>query len=135
METKGEHAIKVLQALNPPFTVACQNHFSIAFGSEYVPLTPKLTTQILEVIYLPVEYNAKATALIEHRLMATRRQIDDRKPTVSQPHFEVRRIPFTGIIGASVDHAVSHGPEDFRVTATFLEDLSYEATHEIIASP
>jgi hypothetical protein len=84
--------------------------------------------QLLEVVDLAVEDDGVAAARGRHRLMAGRRQVDDRQPLEAEAHAAVDEDPF--VVGAAVVHGRGHPPQQLLVrrAAVPVVDARY-ATH------
>jgi nitrate reductase gamma subunit len=80
----------MVQAFHTPFMVGSQDNFCVALRAKAMPTVLQPKAKLLEIVNLPVENYAKIAALIGHRLMTSRRQINYRQSAVSQAHDTIR---------------------------------------------
>ena len=73
----------------------------------------ELGLQFRVIIDLAVEDNDEAPVRRFHRLMAERRQIDDRQPPVDEGHAGLGLDPDSFVVGAAESKALGH-PARFR---------------------
>lgn len=68
----------------------------------------------LKVVDLPVEHQAVARRLVQHRLMTQRREVHDRQPAESEPHHGTgvgvsdRELLVALVVGPAMDHRTHH---------------------------
>jgi len=62
-----------------------------------------------------------------HRLMARRRQVDDRKAPVAKTDARLRIDPDPLVIGAAMGERVCHAPDDPRIDLGVADDSRYSA--------
>ena len=84
-DSKGKHAVEVIDAIRAPFLVSVNDHLGVGLRMKLVAARLQFHAQFLKVVNLAVEGNDHVAIFIGHRLMAARRQVDDRQPAMAQP--------------------------------------------------
>ena len=78
-------------------------------AAEHAALTLELRAKLLEVVDLAVEDNLQRSLVHRHRLMSSRREVDDREPAVSQS--DARGRVDAVVVGSTVAQRRCHALE------------------------
>ena len=116
VEREPEHAVELLDRLLSPDREGAEQHLGVAGRPEAMPRGGEPGPDRLEVVDLPVEHQAVAGRLVQHRLMTQRREVHDRQPAESEPHHGTgvgvsdRELLVALIVGAAMHHRPHHAP-------------------------
>src|ERR1700730_9206767 len=86
------------------------------------------------IVDLAVVDEPEATVFVRHRLVRSRRKIDDREPAKSQAGASVRRQPLPGSVRSPVRHLVPHRAEHRGINTAPMWDqreLADDAAHAL----
>src|SRR5262245_58120550 len=103
----GKHPPQALEASGPFLLIEVDDRLGIRHRPEDVSLPLQLSSQLLKVVDLAVEYATDGAILVEYRLIASH-EVDDREPAIAQRD-EARLVykePLS--VGASVSHHPEH---------------------------
>ena len=90
---EGEHAVQSLERSKAPFLVGAQHDLGVRARAESVPDGLELPPQLAEVVDLPVE-REHDPALVGHRLVSRRGQVDDGQAAVTKADRARHPCPF-----------------------------------------
>jgi hypothetical protein len=125
---EGEHAIEPVQAVFPELLVEMQQYFCVGLRDQLVPSTPELLRQLHVVVDFPVEDDPEGAIAVDHRLVARRRQVEDRQTAHSEPDMTIEIQP--RVIGPAVTETVSHRREQrLGYARAICAQDSYDAAH------
>ena len=88
-QREREHAVEALEAARTPAPVGGEDHLGVAGAREPIPQRLELGAQLDVVVDLTVVRDPGAGLGPAHRLVAGRREVDDRKPSMREPDREV----------------------------------------------
>ncbi len=137
IEGEGIHALQFPDRLLAPHRQRLQQHFRIAGTVKPRAVGLKFRPQLPEVVNFSVEDDAVAGSFVEHRLVAGRRKVEDRKPTKtecgdrSRVVAAERKFLIAFVIGPAMDHGPHHGPRRRLHLPTIAADDSANPAHEI----
>src|SRR5712691_1729521 len=83
-EGESKHAIEATEAAHVPCLVGLQDDFSIAVGAKLHALRLQFTSDLPEVVDLPVVCDHKMSTVVEKWLIIVSRDIDNRQPPMPE---------------------------------------------------
>ena len=106
---KGEHAVQGVDHLRAAFLVQVQQHFRVGARAELVTLA-QIGVQFAKIVDLAIEDHPTRAVLVAHRLMAGRRQIDDRQSPKCQPRRpkNLDTLVVWAAVADRIGHAAQH---------------------------
>ena len=107
-DSKAEHAVELLETVQPVFLVEMQHHFRVGFGGKLVPLLQQCRTVVDKIVDLAVEHDYLAFVRGEDRLMPAA-QVDDAQ--AAHPQTDVLLHEKAFVIGPAMGHGVGHQPQ------------------------
>ncbi len=94
--------------MHAPVGEAGQQNLGIGMSLEGIAQGGEFGLQLLEIVDFAVVRKDELTVGRHHRLVAERRQVDDRQPAVAKGDPEVRVQPYAGVIGAAMRQDIGH---------------------------
>src|SRR6266550_8888933 len=101
-----EHAVEAVNAFCSPRVICGEHDFGISSRTEGVAGSFELHAQILEIVDLAVVSDDERAVVGLHRLMAERRQIDDRESAMTEA--DKRVAPESFAVRAAVTDYIRH---------------------------
>ncbi len=138
VEREGEHAAQPVEEPLAPVAPAVQQHLGVARRDEVEALRLEFRPQRVKVVDLAVEDDPQAPVGRRHRLVAERREVDDREPAVAEADASVRGDPGAGVVGSAVALEVAQALEQTgldRSAAAIREDACNAAHDETSGGP
>src|SRR5271166_1162461 len=110
-DCEGKDPPQSRDAVRTPPSICLENDLCVALGRETLPAQLQFSTQFSVVINLPIEGNPRAGSWIVHRLMTSRRQIDNGQTPVTEDdsRFRPTNLLQSTVIGATMFLNVCHG--------------------------
>ena len=109
-DREGKDSPQSRDTVRTPPSISLENDLCVALGRETLPAQFQLSTQFSVVINLPIEGNPRPGSWIVHRLMSSRRQIDNGQTPVTEndSRFRPANLLQAIVIGATMSLSVRH---------------------------
>jgi hypothetical protein len=108
-ETNREHAVEARDDVDAPFFVSVDDGFGVGvIRLESMAARLELASQRLMVVNLAVEDDVHGAVLVGHRLVCTRRQVDNGKAPERQAYSAGAVDPQSLAVGPAVAHQLAH---------------------------
>ena len=100
-DRRGPHAFEPSEAISPPGPIGGEKDLGVAAADEDHAAAAKVVAQGFVVVDFAVEDDPNLSAGRGHRLMARRRQVDDRQPPRAQADVNREMVPRDRLVGAA----------------------------------
>jgi len=101
-----EHPLESIDAVHAPFVKSLDHDLAVGGREEPVPVGSELLAQLLVVVDAAVEHQRQPEIGVDHRLCASRGQVDDRQPPVAECDGPMRHHPVG--VGSARRHGTGH---------------------------
>ena len=118
-DRERKHPVQPGDRVSAPAGIGVQNHLGIAVRVKPVAARDQVFTQFRVVIYGAVENDGVTFFGLGHRLVAGRRQVDNRETTMSEHNRTVEKL--ATIVGPASRHLRRHAFRNARIDCLFAE--------------